>query len=151
MKKVIIIIVLLAIAGGGVFGGMAVMGMGPLAQYVASAPDAPKAAPPPPPAARLIDMETLGIPIIEGSAVTRRVFLNLQLDVAPDRADQVKAVLPRLQSAFLQEMLVYLPRHLRERDKLDTTLLQQHLLLIARKVAGARVRGVVVKNFVEQN
>lgn len=150
MKKLIILLVLLALAGGGVLGGMAVMGMGPLAKYMTPKEDVPTAAPPPPPAARLIDIETIGVPIIEGSAVTRRIFFNLQLDVAPENAEAVKAVLPRVQSAFLQELLIYLPRHLRDRDKLDTTLVQQQLLLSARKVAGSRVRGVMIKNFNEQ-
>lgn len=151
MKKVIILVILLLLAGGGVLGGMAVMGMGPLAQYVPAPPDVPSASPPPPPTARLIDMETMGIPIIEGSAVTGRLFLNLQLDVTPENADRIKAIMPRVQSAFLQELLVYLPRHMRERDKLDPTLLQQQLLLVARRVAGGKVRSVLIKNYIEQH
>jgi hypothetical protein len=150
MKKVVIAIILLLMAGGGVLGGMAVMGMGPLAQFVAEQQPAAAPAPPPPPAARLIDLETMGVPIIEGGTVTGRMFLNLQIDVAPENAERVKQVLPRLQSAFLQELLVYLPRHLRERDSLDTMLLQQQLLLVARRVAGSKVRGVLVKNFLDQ-
>lgn len=152
MKKVIIIIVLLLVAGSGVLGGMAVMGMGPLASFVQDMPDAPpKVEPPPPPASRMIDVDTLGIPVIDGGIVTRRIFLNVQLEVAPENAERVKSVMPRLQSAFLQEMLVYMPRHLRDRDKIDPVLLQQHLLLIARKITGNRVRSVNLKNFVEQH
>ena len=151
MKKAIILIVLLLLAGGGVLGGMAVMGMGPLAQYIATQPTIPSAAPPPPPAARLIDLDTMGIPIIEGNTVTGRVFFNLQLDVLPENAEPVKQLMPRLQSAFLQELLVYMPRHLRERSKLDTTLVQQQLLGVARRVAGAKVRSVQIKNYIEQH
>ncbi len=151
MKKAIILIVLLLLAGGGVLGGMAVMGMGPLAQYIATQPTVPAAAPPPPPAARLIDLDTMGIPIIEGNTVTGRVFFNFQLDVLPENAEPVKQLMPRLQSAFLQELLVYMPRHLRERNKLDTTLVQQQLLGVARRVAGAKIRSVQIKNYIEQH
>lgn len=151
MKKVIILIVLLLLAGGGVLGGLAVMGMGPLAPYVAASPEVASTTPPPPPAARLIDMDTMGIPVIEGSTVTGRLFLNLQLDVAPENADKIKAIMPRVQSAFLQDLLVYLPRHMRERDKLDPVLLQQQLLLVARRVAGGKIRSVLIKNYIEQH
>lgn len=152
MKKVIIIIVLLLVAGGGTLGGMAVMGMGPLASFVQDMPETPpKVEPPPPPASRMIDVDTLGIPVIDGGIVTRRIFLNVQIEVAPENADKIKALMPRLQNAFLQELLVYMPRHLRDRDKIDPILLQQQLLLTARKVAGNQVRSVNLKNFVEQH
>lgn len=150
MKKFIIMVILLLLVTTGVLGGLAVMGMGPFAQYIATQPQLPSAAPPPSPVGRLIDMDTMGIPIIEAGSVTGRMFINLQLDVTSENADAIKLVMPRLQSAFLMELLTYLPRHLRDHDKLDTTLLQQQLLQVAHRVARGKVRGVLVKNFTQQ-
>lgn len=137
MKKAIVIVVLLALMGGGALGGLGLMGMGPLADYVkrdagsGAAPAAPAA-----PATRDIAVDTLGVPLFEGGAVRTRLFLNLQLKVLADAAPAVQHALPRLQSAFLEDMLQFMPYHLRDRAKIDPELVAQRLLKVARRVAG---------------
>lgn len=151
MKKLVIILALLALVAGGALGGLGLAGMGPLAGYIAGKPAeaaTASAAPAPP---RLIDLETIGIPLFEGNAVRARLFLNVRLAVPPEMGEKLAAQTPRFQDAFLSDLLAYMPRHLRERDRVDVALVQKRLLKVARKVAGdAAVHEVTIAHAFER-
>lgn len=151
MKKIIIILVLLVLIAGGALGGLAIAGMGPLAMYFAeSKPESVAAdlseAPP-----GLVDLETIAVPIFEGNLVRSRLFLNVQISVDPASGGTVAANMPRLQDAVLSDLLVYMPFHLRDRDKVDLSLVRNRLLKVARKVAGdSAVREVTITSAFER-
>ncbi len=145
--KAVVIVLLLALIAGGTLGGLGLVGMGPLAAYVGKAADGETAAAPPPgPKLRNIQLDTIGVPVFEGQSVRARIFFNLQLEVDPAVAPQVSANLPRIQSALLEDMMSYLPYHLRDREQVDAATVQERMLKVARHVMGDAVHGVVVVN-----
>lgn len=152
MAKIVLILVLLGIIFGGALAGLGVVGLGPLAAMAGEQPPAP---PPASPSAagepRLVKMETVGVPLFAGNSVRSRLFLNIQLAVEPTISRRFSEMTPRLQDAFLTDLIAHMPDHLRDRDKVDVPVLQRRLLKVAQRVTGPEViRAVTITHAFER-
>ncbi len=139
IKLVLGVVVLIGLAAG----GLSLAGIGPLAHLL---PRETEAAAPAPPDLAAIAMETFGVPLFAGDSVRSRLLLNLTLKVERQHQDRVEAYLPRLQSAFVESLLDYLPRHAAESELPEVEQVAAHLLSVAHRVAGTAVRAVEVRH-----
>jgi hypothetical protein len=148
--RLIIIVVAFFLLLGAVVGGLYFWGIDPLAKlgvsFSAKAPENPiiKMAPP-----GFVDLGLVVVPVIEDREVRRQAELIVRVQCAPGQKETVAKGLTRLQAAFLEDLIAFIPKHLREAGMLDPQTLRQHLLPLAQKVAGqGKVDDVLIENAV---
>ncbi|MBF0307015.1 MAG: hypothetical protein HQL41_15335 [Alphaproteobacteria bacterium] len=164
MKKLVAILVLLLLIGVGVIAGMAFAGIEPVASMVRDkipgaakfikAPEEKENKPAAPalPKYSYVEMETLQIPVIsnDGGPI-RQLFLELRIEVPLGRAPEMSEAMPRLQHAFIKDMHVFLPWHMRGREVPDLTLVKRRLKLVSDKVVGPQLAtDVLIRAVVER-
>lgn len=133
MKILMIVFAALMMTAVATVGALKWLGLGPFAgtETVAVSPA------PPPPEVRYVDMEPLVIPLIQGDNVAATVQIELKLETLGDaNASKLKRILPRLADAFLRELHAFLPRLLREVERLDVGIVKQRLQMVSDRVAG---------------
>lgn len=148
MIRLIVIVVAFLIMVGGLIGGLYFWGFDPLAKFnqlVGNAPADPKA-----PVKAIqpsyVDFGLLIVPVVQDREVKKQAELILRLEVPADKKDAVAQNLPRLQNAYLQDMMSFLPVHLRDGDRLDQSVVRRRLTLLSEKVlAPGWVKDVVIE------
>lgn len=164
MKKIAAIVVLLLLIGVGVIAGLAFVGVEPVASMVREkipavgqfikAPEDKENKPvaPPLPKYSYVEVETLQIPVItnDGGPV-KQLFLELRLEVPLGRQVEMNEIMPRLQHAFIKDMHVFLPWHMRGRAVPDLAVVKQRLKLVSDKMVGPQlVNDVLIRAVVER-
>lgn len=148
MVRLIFIIVALLILIGAVFGGLYFMGIDPLVKLGITQPvvhgDEP---PPPPPPPTYVDFGLLIVPVIQDREVKKQAEMIVRLAVDPVNKEIVAKNLPRLQNAYLEDLIGYLSVTLRDGQQLDTNAIARRLVQVAEKTLG----GVYVKDAVIEN
>lgn len=150
MIRLIFIVVAFLLMIGGVVGGLYYWGIDPLAKlgvHLGNAPVAPEA-PPKPVMPSFVDFGLLLVPVIQEHEVKHQAEMILRLQVEPDKKDMVGAQLPRLQAAFLEDMMEFLPLSLRDSSELDLAAVRGRLQAVADRVVG---RGAVKDVFIENS
>ncbi|RAU22717.1 flagellar basal body-associated protein FliL [Paramagnetospirillum kuznetsovii] len=144
---IIIIVALLVLIGGGV-GGMYFFGIDPLVKLGISAPAVHQDEPPPPPLPpSYVEFGVLIIPVIQDREVKKQAEMIVRLQVEPKNKEIVAKNLPRLQNAFLGDMIGFLSVTVREGQPLDVVAIQNRLLMTGDKTLGAGfLKDVVVEN-----
>lgn len=141
MKTIISAAMVLVVLIGMAFGGMALFKVGPFEPPPGTERAAPKAAAKP----SFIKMETLPIPIIHDRELQRRIDFTIKLTVDPDKKDRIYALMPRLQNAFLSDMMAFMPLHMRNRKNADITVITQRLMRVSEKTLGSgTVRAITI-------
>ena len=131
--------VLLVLLGGGVAAMMALK-VGPFADQVAMEGAAVPAAAPKLEPPRFVDVAPLVIPVFSGSDLAAQIQINVKLEiVGSDNERKINRLLPKLNDAFLRDLYAFIPRLLRESDRLNVFVLKKRMQLIADKVAGPGV------------
>ncbi|MBW7849183.1 MAG: hypothetical protein H3C38_01650 [Rhodospirillales bacterium] len=149
MNKALLIVASLLPIGGLAAGGMAALGLPPFATS-AGVDEAATAAPPAPPPA-FVEVGLVGVPIIEDKRVVKSLVLQVKLDVDPKEKLRVEESLPRLQNNFLSDLLEFIPRHLRDRDNVDLTVVKLRLTMVCDRLLGKGVvNDVLVMSFMER-
>lgn len=148
MKIVIILVAALLILGGGAAGVMYFMQIGPFE--------------PPPPAdgeqpvepsstmldldnTSFMDMDTLVIPVL-GTGKSRSFYLDIRIELASRDRSEAALQKVRLHDAFLRDMFVFLPQHLKQRPTVDLSAVKGRLLILSQQILGVElVRDVLIQ------
>ena len=103
--------------------------------------------PPPPPPPTYVDFGLLIVPVIQDREVKKQAEMIVRLAVDPVNKEIVAKNLPRLQNAYLEDLIGYLSVTLRDGQQLDTNAIARRLVQVAEKTLG----GVYVKDAVIEN
>ncbi len=148
MKIVIILVAALLILGGGAAGAMYFLQVGPFAPPPVADGDQPKE----PPSTMLdldntsfMDMDTLVIPVL-GTGKSRSFYLDIRIELASRDRSAAALQKVRLHDAFLRDMFVFLPQHLKQRPTVDLNAVKGRLLILAQQILGVElVRDVLIQ------
>lgn len=152
MIRLLFIVVAFLLMLGAVIGGLYFWGIDPLARLEAMMGIGPPADPAAESAVgskkpAYVDFGLLMVPIIQDRELKGRAEMIVRLQVSDDNKVRVAQELPRLQHAYLQDMLGFLPLHLRESGDVRTAVISQRLVRVAEKTIGP---GMVVDVVIEQ-
>jgi hypothetical protein len=152
MIRLIFIVVAFLLMVGGLIGGLYFWGVDPLAKFnalvgnapaIPETPAAPVAVPP-----SFVEFGLLIVPVVQDREIKKQAEMIIRLEVPHEKKERVAQNLPRLQNAFLQEMMSFLPSHLRTATQLDHAVIQRRLYMQAEKVLGA---GMVKDVLIDQS
>lgn len=140
MIRLIFMVVAFLMMVGAIIGGLYFWGVDPLARFNqlignAPAPQEDTAATPmavAPPS--YVDFGLLIVPVVQDREVRKQAEMILRLEVPFDKKEIVAQNLPRLQNAFLQDMMAFLPYQLRDSSSLDHAAIRRRLLTLCDKV-----------------
>jgi hypothetical protein len=137
MKLVIVIVIVMIILGGGILSGMAVLGMGgPLAGIIPQM-DSPPKVELGPSTPMILPLDPMAIPVIENHEIATQVNIEVKLLVERSKGPAISAVSPKLYSAILKDLIIFMPIHLRDREKVEKEALKRRILITANRVLGA--------------
>ena len=154
IRIIIIVVAILAVAAGGIFGakmaGIDVLAMaglqpGDLKNKAKQAAAAAAAAIPVVQPA-FVDFGLLVVPVVLDHEVGSQAELVIRLQVPQGKVEHVATYLPRLQSAFLEAMINYVPVVLRSYGNLDNEALRQRLLNVSKTVFPGEIEDVIIEN-----
>lgn len=139
MIRLIFMVIALLLMVGAIIGGLYFWGIDPLDRFnqlIGNAP-APKGntatvktvAPP-----SYVDFGLLIVPVVQDREVRKQAEMILRLEVPYEKKEVVAQNLPRLQSAFLEDMMAFLPYQLRDNGTLEHGAIRRRLLTICDKV-----------------
>lgn len=151
MIRLIFLVIAFLLMVGGIIGGLYFWGVDPLARFnalIGNAPAEPlhgeQAAPATPPS--YVEFGLLIVPVIQDREVKKQAEMILRLEVPYEKKEVVAQNLPRLQNAFLEDMMAFLPYQLRLTSSLDEVAIRNRLNIIAEKVLGpGMVKGVSIE------
>ncbi|CAA7623713.1 Flagellar basal body-associated protein FliL [Candidatus Terasakiella magnetica] len=148
MVRLIFIVVALLMLIGAVIGGLYFWGVDPLAKLGITAPMVHKdEGPPPPTPPTYVDFGLLIVPVIQDHEVKKQAEMIVRMQVDPKDKELLAKNLPRLQNAFLQEMMIYLSVNLRDGKSLDVVAIGKRLTVVSEKTLGMPlVKDIVVEN-----
>ncbi|CCG42142.1 hypothetical protein [Magnetospirillum molischianum] len=151
MIRVIFIVISLLLILAGVVGGLYFWGIDPLAKLGIDNPlsrsDAPPPAPPPPPPPSYVDFGLLMVPVIQNHEVRKQAEMIVRLEVDPKNKEIVARNLPRLQNAFLEDMINFLGSTVQPGQPLDTRAISRRLMIVADRTLGpGYLRNIVIEN-----
>jgi flagellar FliL protein len=149
LVRLIFMVVALLMLIGAVIGGLYFWGIDPLAKLGITAPMMNKepGPPPPPPPPTFVDFGLLIVPVIQDREVKKQAEMIVRLEVDPKNKEIVAKNLPRLQNAYLAEMMTYLGASVKEGQPLDVPTIRRRLTIAAEKTLG----GVYVKDVAIEN
>lgn len=150
MIRVIFIVVSLLLLLAAVVGGLYYWGVDPLAKLGLVNPPVERDGPPPPPPASppaYVDFGLLMVPVIQNREIQRQAEMIVRLEVDSRNKEVVARNLPRLQNAFLEDMITFLGTNVRPDQPLDTEAIRRRLLLIGERTLGpGYLRDIVIDN-----
>lgn len=97
---------------------------------------------------RFVDAEPLNITVIEGNRPRTILQISLKLEVdSEDDSTFVRRQMVRFTDAALRDLHDFIPRLLREVDRIEISLLKDRLQLIADKVYGkGKVKQILIQS-----
>ena len=140
MKKIIIGVIFLTVVLGGAAAGMMIAGYGPFAKKDENAEEVVAKIPP-----VEIDMGMMSIPLILENRPASQVQMRVRLVVDKSKETQVRSMLPKLQDAFLRDMLSFLPVNVQNKKTPDQGDVLNRLRMISERILGnGTLDGLVV-------
>lgn len=151
MKKLVIIFVIVLLIAGITIGAMKWLELGPFAipESEKAQQEAPKIDAP---TALFVDMEPIIINVVEGGQVVTTIQMEIKLETeGNDNIIAIKRALPKYKDAFMKDLHAFVPRMIREIERLDLPTVKQRLQLVADRVAGKPgiVRGVLIQSILD--
>lgn len=155
MVRILVLVVSLLILMGGAVGGLYYWGFDPLAklglkpgqlkdQAKAAATAAAAAAVKVPPS--YVDFGLLVVPVVQNDEVHSQAEIVIRLQVPANKVEHVALYIPRLQAAFEENMMEFIPALLRDRGTLEIDPLRAKLLKVANEVFPNEVQDVIIEN-----
>jgi flagellar FliL protein len=152
MKKIILIIAVILLLIGGAVGGLFFVGFGPFAKREMPSFELPKREP----RFTYTDINAIIIPMLTISAFDenpkpRQLYLSLRLVYNADNKDAIMPKIPKLRDAYLKEMMLFLPEHMRGRKIADISAVKLRLTQITDRVMGkGKVQDVLFREYFEK-
>lgn len=139
MIKLIFMVLAFLMMVGAIIGGLYFWGVDPLDRFnqlIGNAPAHKEAAPVAPVVTppSYVDFGLLIVPVVQDREVRKQAEIILRLEVPYEKKEIVAQNLPRLQNAFLEDMMAFLPYQLRDSSSLDHQAIRRRLLTICDKV-----------------
>ena len=169
MKKLVIIVfVVIILLFGGIITFMQQMEFGPFAKEesadtVAAGDENPSSTGSDNPETKLIDMEPIIVPIFMGDSVQAPLKLQVRIGFKIDnpkneasdsdtteqdkrRTERLEKYMPKLQDAFVVDLISYVPRVYRRYSKLDTKVIANRLKAIGQRTIGnSKILSIEIK------
>jgi flagellar protein FliL len=137
VKKILIIFTVFLMLSGGSLSVMKWLAIGPF-EVAEEAPKVEEVDLMEPP--KFIEMSPLTIPIFRGDNIAASIQIQLQIEViGRDNEETVRNRRPRLGDAFLRDLHGFLPRLIKDKERLDLPILKKRLLMVASRVTGPGV------------
>lgn len=150
MKRLLTIIFFLCLLIGALISAMKWLEIGPFkqdprlkkAKAVVAKPDTTV----------FVDMEPLALPIFQGNRVAATVQIQIKLETTGQKkADQVKKMMPVITDAFIRDLHGFLPRLLKQEQRIDVLVLKQRLQMVTDRITGrGLVKNVLVQSVIDQ-
>ncbi|WP_028878729.1 hypothetical protein [Terasakiella pusilla] len=83
-----------------------------------------------------IKIKPFTIPMFQGERVAGSIQVQFELEIQKGQEEIIKGKMVRLEDAYLRDLYVFMPRLLRNREKLDIIALKKRLLRVTAKVMG---------------
>ena len=130
MKKLVIIGAAILILVGGAVGAMKWLAIGPFEEVGAVKKEKELKE-----EAILIDMDPLVLQVILEDQITATIQFQVKLETSgQENAIFLKRRLTKVSDAFMQDLHGFLPRLLKEKERLDLTILKDRLKLIGERL-----------------
>lgn len=99
-----------------------------------------------------IEMDTLNIPIFAEDRLAATVIIKLKIEtVGTENHDKVLKLQPRLTDAFFKDLYVFIPRVVRQQNKLNIDILTERIKMTGNKVLGPNViHNVIIEEVTER-
>ncbi len=146
MKFVIIGIAALVVLLGGGFAALKALKIGPFApEHVVDEHAAPPVKLEPP---RFVTVDPFVVPVFVGNQVAAQIQVTVKLEaVGAENEQKIMKLLPRLSNALYKDLYAFIPRLLREDDRLNVLVLRKRMQMVADKVAGPGIiDGVLIQS-----
>ncbi|HLO77315.1 MAG TPA: flagellar basal body-associated protein FliL [Magnetospirillum sp.] len=139
MVRLIFMVIAFLMMVAAIIGGLYFWGIDPLERFnqlIGNAPAPKEAAPVAKPATppSYVDFGLLIVPVVQDREVRKQAEMILRLEVPFEKKELVAQNLPRLQNAFLEDMMAFLPYQLRDNPYLDQSAIRRRLLTVCDKV-----------------
>lgn len=102
--------------------------------------------------ALFVDMEPLTVSIFDGNKVAATIQLEVKLQTrGQDNIITIKRNLPKFKDAFLADLHQFVPRMLREIERIDPLTIKRRLQIVADRVGGkGMVDDVLIQSLLDQ-
>ena len=150
MKKILVILAGLLLLSGAILTILKIMELGPfepeLTEVVVEEEDDDDDI-----KSIFIDMEPILIPIFKDNMPAAKIQIQIKLETkSTENAIKIQRMMPRISNAFVQDLHGFMPRLLKEKERIDVFILKQRLKLIAeRKFGKGLVEDVLVQSVVD--
>ncbi len=98
-----------------------------------------------------IDMEPIVIPVIQGAQAVATIQIQIKLLAAgKDNASEVKRLMPKISDLFIRDLYAFIPRLLKDKERIDVATLKARLLLMTeRKLGKGLLQDVLVQSVID--
>lgn len=148
MKKILVILAALFILAGGAVAALKWLGLGPFASTDEAKKEAPKK---PEVQTIFIDMDPIMVPLLQGNAVAATVQIQIKLETeGQDNAIFLKRRMPKISDAFVRDLHAFMPRMLKDQERIDVLILKQRLQVIGDRLFGkGYIKDVLVQSVID--
>jgi flagellar protein FliL len=134
MKKIMVILAALFILAGGAVAALKWLGIGPFEVVDTAQEEAPKE---PEEKTIFIDMDAIMVPLLQGNSVAATVQIQVKLETeGKENAIFLKRRMPKISDAFVRDLHAFLPRMLKDTERIDVLILKQRLQVIGDRLFG---------------
>ena len=133
-KKLIVGIVAVLVLAGGTTAAMKFLTIGPFAEVPAQDSTASKKKKRVP---IFIDMEPLILSLIEGDKISKPLQIQITLETyGQDNATFLEQRIIKLKAEFFKDLYSFIPRLLKEKNRLDVPILNERLKIVGTRLIG---------------
>jgi len=136
MKLIILGVIVAAVLAISGLAAMALLGKGgPLAGVVPRLDSPPKVefVDPTP---VIVPLDGMALPVIVNGEIIRQVNIQVKLLVDRRKSPAISALAPKLYSAILKDLLIFLPIHMQDRDEVDKEAIKRRILITCERLIG---------------
>ncbi len=139
MKKLVMVFAALMMLAGATVSVMKAMQIGPFSpdpdanEQVADAKPKSDLLDPP----RFIDLDPLVVPIFQGDSIATTIQITVKLETTgAEKESKINKWKPRISDAFIRDLYSFIPRLLRNQERVNVFIIKKRLQLIGDKVMG---------------
>lgn len=139
MKKVILFLVLLIVVVGAAVGTLYFLKLGPFEETKVVEKTAEELEFEKEDSFSSIPIKPFTIPMFQGERIAGSIQVQFELEVPKGQEEAVNSQMVRLEDAYLRDLYVFMPRLLRNKEKLDIIALKRRLMRVTEKIIGPDV------------